>query len=160
VGWLGEGQFAKVQAEYVVVEEGEGGVGCFQAAQRLLFGLGDVLQEAAEVAEVAVARMAFVVEQNQAACPVGAVFSRSIVAEACLRHLADEVEETRGGRSSRGGKRRGGHGMPPESGTGLVEGECTYEQKAGQEKKQVGSELCLTDGVRGRVMSGGVRDRF
>ena len=47
---FGAGQFAHRQGENVVVEKGQGGVGFFQRVQGILFGLGDVFEEAADIA--------------------------------------------------------------------------------------------------------------
>lgn len=73
---LGEGQFQGGQAEHVVVEEGERGVGLFQAVQGVRFGLADVVEGAADVAGREVARVALVVEEDQAAGPVGEALPR------------------------------------------------------------------------------------
>ena len=50
----------------------------------------------ADGAGVEVAGVALVVEQDQAACPVGVAFPRPLLAAARPRDLADEVEEARG----------------------------------------------------------------
>jgi hypothetical protein len=76
---LGAGQFPDGEAEDVVVEEGEGGVGFFQPIERILLGLGDVLEEAADVAGRKITGVAFVVEQDEAARPVGAAFARAVL---------------------------------------------------------------------------------
>jgi hypothetical protein len=54
-------------AEHVVVEEGERGVGLFEDVQGILLGLGDLLEEAAHVAGREVPRVAFAVEQDESA---------------------------------------------------------------------------------------------
>jgi hypothetical protein len=45
-------------------------MGLFEAGQRILFGLGDMLEEAAHVSRRKLARVTFVVEQDQPARPV------------------------------------------------------------------------------------------
>jgi hypothetical protein len=65
-GRLGAGQLADRQAQDVMVEEGESGVGFFERVQGIFFGVGDVFEEAADVARGKVAGVAFVVEQDQA----------------------------------------------------------------------------------------------
>ena len=47
--------------------------------------------------------MAFAVEQDQEARPVGAALAGAVLTEARQRDLADEVEQARGLRSGRGG---------------------------------------------------------
>jgi hypothetical protein len=93
---VGEGQVADGQTEDLMVEEGEGRVRFVEAVQGIRFGLGDVLQEAADVAGLEVAGVALVVEQDQAQRPVGEAFPGPVLAEVRLRDLADEVEETGG----------------------------------------------------------------
>jgi len=61
---IGKGQLADGQAEDVVVEEGQRGVGRFEAVH---FRLGDVFEESADVPEGEVAGMALVVEEDQSA---------------------------------------------------------------------------------------------
>ena len=92
---LGAGQLADRQAQDVMVEEGESGVGFFQGVQGIGFGVGDMLEEAADVAGRQVAGVAFAVEQDQAARPVGVALAGAVLAEARLRNLLDEVEEAR-----------------------------------------------------------------
>jgi hypothetical protein len=53
---LGERQLHAGQAEHLVVEEGERRVSLFQAGQGARLGLGDVREEAADVARRQVAR--------------------------------------------------------------------------------------------------------
>src|SRR5262249_8762953 len=84
---VGEGELAEVQAEDVVVAEGEGGGGFRQAVPRTRCSLGDVLPAAADAAGVA-----WVVAQDPAACSVGGAFPRSLRAEARRRDVPDEVE--------------------------------------------------------------------
>jgi hypothetical protein len=47
---LGKGQLARQQVQEVVVQKRQGLTGVFEAAQRVLLGLTDVCQEAADVA--------------------------------------------------------------------------------------------------------------
>src|SRR5205085_1180795 len=92
---LGEGWFASVRAQDVMVEEAQRDVGHFQAGQRVLLGLGGVLKEAAEVAQAEVARVALVVKEDESASPVGVTLGGPVLAEAGLGCLADEVEQPR-----------------------------------------------------------------
>src|SRR5262249_19775792 len=77
----------------VVVEEREGGVRLFQAGERVLFGVGEVFEEAADVAGRKVAGVALAVEQDQAARPVGVAFAGAGLAETALGDLPNEVEQ-------------------------------------------------------------------
>jgi hypothetical protein len=108
-----EGEFADVQAEDILIKECQGGMGFLQAGQGILFGLGNVLQEAAYVPGGKIAGVALVVEQHQAARPVGTAVPRAGLAEAGLSHLPDEVEQT--GRLGRGSSDWDGgrHRVPP-----------------------------------------------
>ena len=56
---LGQGQIADVDAEDMLVEEGESGVGFVQTGQRVFFGVGDVVEESPDVVEREVAGVAF-----------------------------------------------------------------------------------------------------
>jgi hypothetical protein len=127
-----EGQVAQVQTQNLVKEEGEPRVGFFQTEQGILLGLGNVLQEAAHVTVRKVAGVPFIVEENQAARPVGAAFAGTVLAEACSGHLADEVEQRRL-RRCRGGKRLRRHGFLPGEKTRSVD-ECTSIQERRQGK--------------------------
>jgi len=93
-GRVGEGEFANIQAEHVVVEEGQGRVGLFQAGQGVLFGVRDMLEEAANIGGEEVAGVAFVVEEDEAVRPVGVAFPRPRLAETLEGDLSNEVEET------------------------------------------------------------------
>jgi hypothetical protein len=110
---VGEGQLEGGPSQDVVVEESERGVGLFQAVEGIGLGLGDVGEEAADVAGGQVARVALVGEEDEAAGPVGEALAGPVLAEARLRHLTDEVEQFR--RLGRGPGRRGGwgHGSTP-----------------------------------------------
>jgi hypothetical protein len=100
---LGKGQLADSEAEDVVVEEGQGGVGFFQAIQRRLFGVGDVFEEAAHGAQVEVAGMAFVVEEDEAAGPVGVALGGAVLAQARVGDLTNDLKQARRlGRSREG----------------------------------------------------------
>ena len=94
-GRLGAREVADIQAEDVVVEEGEGGGGLFQAGQRVFLSVGDVFEEAADVTGRKVAGVAFGVEKDEAACPGSEAIPRTVLAEAGPRDLANEVQEPR-----------------------------------------------------------------
>jgi hypothetical protein len=117
-GRLGARQFADRQAENVLVEKGKGRVSLFQGVQGVLFGVGDVFEESADVAGRQVAGMAFVVKENETACPVRVAFCRPLLAEARAGDLADEIEESR-----RCGRCR--HEVAPKRGNRVLEGKCT-----------------------------------
>ena len=77
---------------------------------RVVVYIGDVFEESADVAETEVARMAFVVKEDQAARPVGAAITGAVLTEALPGHLADEVEKARRRRGRKdGAKRLRGH---------------------------------------------------
>jgi hypothetical protein len=109
-GRLGARQFADGQAEDIVVEEGEGSLGFFQGVERVLFRLGDVFEEAADISGRKVPGVAFGVEQDQAACPASVAFPGTVLGKARPRDLADEVEEPRRLIRSTGECEGGGHG--------------------------------------------------
>jgi hypothetical protein len=93
-GRFGEGQLAEIEAEDVAVEEDEGGVGLFEAGEGVLFGVGEVFEESADVGEGEVAGVAFVVEEDESANPEGEAIAGPVLAETSQGGLADEVEET------------------------------------------------------------------
>jgi hypothetical protein len=68
-------------------------LGFFQAIQRVLLGLDDVLEGAA-AAEVEVTRVALVVAE-EAACPVGVALPGAVLTEAGSGDLAEQVEQSR-----------------------------------------------------------------
>jgi hypothetical protein len=71
-------------------------VSLFQAVERIFLGWGDVFEERADVAQLEVARVAFVVAEDPTACPAGVAFPGSVLTKVVPRHLADEVEQARG----------------------------------------------------------------
>ncbi len=111
---LGEGQVADVESKDVAVEEGEGGMGLFETGEGILFGSGDVFEEAADVAGQEVARVAFAVEEDEAARPGHEAFGGSLLSQAFQRDLANEIEEARGLGRRTGGQGWRGHGWTPE----------------------------------------------
>jgi hypothetical protein len=116
------GQVAHGQAEHVVVEEGEGRVGLFQAGQGILLGLGEVFEEAADVAGRQVAGVALVVEEDEPTHPFDILLDRLGPAEVGERRLAKLIEQAR--RLRRGRRQR--------AGTGHGETSLTREQKPGE----------------------------
>ncbi len=130
---------AWIQAQNLVVQEGERSVGFFQTGQSILLGLGNVLQEAAHITVRKVARMPFGVEENQTARPVGEAFAGTVLAEARSGGLADEVEKGQLGRQ-RSGERLRGHGLLPNDKMSVVE-ECTSIQMRRQGKKRSGLDI-------------------
>jgi hypothetical protein len=88
-------------------------VSLLQTIKGLLFGLGDVFEEPADLTGRQVAGMTLVVKQRQTACPDGVTFGGSVLAEACVRLLADEVEQARGLGRSRGRWWLGRHRLAP-----------------------------------------------
>jgi hypothetical protein len=141
---LGAGQLAHVQTEDVVVKERQRAVGLGEAVERILLGVGDVLEEAADITWLEFAGMAFVMEQDQGAGPVGVAFRGAVLAETLAGELTDEIQKPRGLRGGREWGRRSGHGGPPKGNVGGL-GECTPEQKRGQEKKGPPPILRLTE---------------
>jgi hypothetical protein len=91
---FGEGQLTRVQAEDVAVEERESSVRLFQGVEWVLLGLGDVVEETADGAEVEVTGVALVVEEDEAACPVGVALGGAILAKAVEGDMADKVEQS------------------------------------------------------------------
>jgi hypothetical protein len=67
----------------------------FQAVQGVLLGLADVFEEAAHIGGRQFPGMAFVVEEDEAARPVGEAFAGAVLAEACAGDLTDQVEQAR-----------------------------------------------------------------
>ena len=82
-----EGQFAQVEAEHVLIEEGQRSVGFFEPVERVFLGLCDVLEETADAAHSEVARMAFAI-WSCCARPAGALSSRRAAAEGAVMTLA------------------------------------------------------------------------
>jgi hypothetical protein len=98
---VGEREFAKIQAEDPAIKEGQGGMRLLQAGQRVVFRLGDALEEAAHVAGRKLAGVPLVIKQHHAARPLRTAAPRAGLAEPGLGHLADEVEKaTRLGRGN------------------------------------------------------------
>jgi hypothetical protein len=97
---------AHVHAEHILIKEGQGSMSLLQAGERVFFRLGDVLQEAADVAGRKLAGVPFVVEQDQAARPIGTAVAWAGLAEAGLSDLPDEVEQA--GWLGRGSSARNG----------------------------------------------------
>jgi hypothetical protein len=91
---FGAGQLQGCQAEHVMVEEGEGGVGLFEGGEGVtFFGACDVLEELADFAGLEVTGMAFIVEEDEAAGPVGDEVGWTLLAEVIAGEGADEVEQ-------------------------------------------------------------------
>ena len=78
-----------------MVKKGQRRVCLFEAVEGIFLGVGDVFEESAHVAGRQLAWMAFVVKENEPASPVGLAFRGSVLAKACERDLADEIEEAR-----------------------------------------------------------------
>jgi len=75
--------------------------------------LGKVFEKSADVAGLQVARMTFVVKQDQAARSLGMAFGRPVLSETVQRDLTDEVEQPRRLGRRHGVKRLTGHGLLP-----------------------------------------------
>jgi len=111
--WWREGQFAEVDAEQAEAEKGEGVACFFQATKGIFFRLGEMLEEAGDLGETKLARVAFAVEEDEVTGAVGEALARLGPAEVGEGGLAELVEQARRlGRDVRGGRirRRLGHG--------------------------------------------------
>jgi hypothetical protein len=114
-----------------------------RAAEGLLFGLGDVLQDAADVAGRQAAGVAFVVEQHQPAGPMLIACSGAILTEARARDLADEVEEPKRRRRGHSDCEWGRHRLTPWH-KGVL-GQGLYTRTQGEARKTgAGVQATLT----------------
>jgi hypothetical protein len=100
-----QGNVAEVDAENVAVEEGQGGVDLFEAAEGVGPGGGDVAKEATDVGGRQVARVPLVVVEDGAACPVGVTFDDRLRMARLPGGLAQRIQQA--GRLGRLVGRRG-----------------------------------------------------
>ena len=135
---------AHVHAEQILIKEGQGSMSLLQAGERVFFRLGDVLQEAADVAGRKLAGVPFVVEQDQAARPIGTAVAWAGLAEAGLSDLPDEVEQA--GWLGRGSSERNGgrHGDPSLTGNGLFRISVHPNTRSGKQKRGAETGFFLT----------------
>jgi hypothetical protein len=67
----------------------------FEAAQRVLLALRDVLEKAADVARAKVARMTLAVKNDVASGPIGVAFARLRPPESAQRSRTKLIEQSR-----------------------------------------------------------------
>ena len=70
-GWTGPGEFAEVAVQHLAIEEVQGVPAGGQGRHGVLLGLGDRLQELADLGHAHLPWMTFTVEQDEAHTPVG-----------------------------------------------------------------------------------------
>jgi hypothetical protein len=95
--WLGKRQLVGQEVEQVVVEKGQRLVRHFQTRQRILFRLGHVFEEAADLGEVQLTRVALAVEQHQPPRPIGVALARFGPSEPGEGQLPKTCSGNRGG---------------------------------------------------------------
>jgi hypothetical protein len=112
-----------------------------QTGQGILLGLGDVLQEAADVAGREVAGVTFVVKEDQTTRPVGGALTGTVLPEACQGHLADQVEQTRRLMGGQGGQRFAGHDVSPRAGGQSLEERVSTRTET-EARKKIAENSC------------------
>jgi hypothetical protein len=135
--WWREGHLAEVDAEQAEGEKGEGVACFFQARKGIFFRLGEMLEEAGDLGQTKLARMAFAVEEDEVTGAVGEALAR-----------LGPAEMGQGGPWRSWSSRRGGWGatpgtenpQTPRSWEGLlqrgrsIDDQCTGEQRRGPRK--------------------------
>ena len=90
---LGQDDFAQLEAEDVVIEEGRRFVGDEQEIDGVFLGAGDMLEEVNDLGRTQLARMPFLVKEDKAPCPLDGAFGRFGSPVVSQGGLADKIEE-------------------------------------------------------------------
>jgi hypothetical protein len=99
---FGKGEFAHIDTQEAMIEEVERLARLFEGGQRIFLGVGKMFEEAGDLGQAQLARMAFAVKEDEVMDAVGealAGFGPAVVGEGGLTKL---VEEARGVRSTAG----------------------------------------------------------
>ncbi len=90
----GQRQLAEVEVQHFAVEEIESVAAGGEGAERVAVGLGDGLEELTDLRQAQVAGVAFAVEEDEAAAPVGEGGHSWLGVSALAGGLAQLVEQT------------------------------------------------------------------